>query len=51
MAIAFFGDDPDNFEFPRYDLDVTYLRVMSDHPLDSSANYLRYARADVRPGD
>jgi Peptidase S46 len=52
MAIAFFGGDPDNFEFPRYDLDVAYLRVYADdRPLDSGANYLRYAKADARPGD
>jgi hypothetical protein len=51
-AIAFFGGDPDNFEFPRYDLDVSYLRVYrGDAPLDSSANYLRYAATDVKPGD
>jgi hypothetical protein len=52
MAIAFFGGDPDNFEFPRYDLDVSYLRVYADdRPLDTAANYLRYAKRDVQPGD
>src|SRR5262249_35607545 len=46
------GGDPDNFEFPRYNLDVTYLRVYRDgNPLDSRANYLRYAAADAQAGD
>jgi hypothetical protein len=52
QAIAFFGGDPDNFEFPRYDLDVSYLRVYrDDKPLDTSANFLAYAPEDVKPGD
>ncbi len=52
QAIAFFGGDPDNFEFPRYDLDVSYLRVYVDgKPLDTAANYFPYARDDVKPGD
>jgi hypothetical protein len=52
QAIAFFGGDPDNFEFPRYNLDVSYLRVYSgDRPLNTSKNFLRYAKTDVQPGD
>jgi hypothetical protein len=51
-AIAFFGGDPDNFEFPRYNLDIAYLRVyVAGAPLDTRANYLRYAPQDARPGD
>jgi len=52
QAIAFFGGDPDNFEFPRYDLDVSYLRVYDGgKPLDTSANFFPYAKADAKPGD
>jgi len=52
LAIATFGGDLDNYEFPRYVLDVTYLRVYADgRPLDTSANFLRYAARDVQPGE
>jgi hypothetical protein len=51
-SIAFFGGDPDNFEFPRYGFDVSFLRVYADgKPLDTSASYLHYAKADARVGD
>ncbi len=52
QAIAFFGGDPDNFEFPRYDYDVSYLRAYENgKPLDTSANYFAYAKQDAKPGD
>src|SRR5262249_15363825 len=52
FGISFFGGYLDNFEFPRYALDVSYLRVYVDgKPLDTRANFLRYAAADARPGD
>lgn len=52
QAVAYFGGELTNFEFPRYALDVAFLRVYADgQPLDSSANYLRYAPGDPKPGD
>ena len=52
QSIAIFGGDPDNFEFPRYNLDVAFLRAYVDgKPLDTRANYLRYSKADAQPGD
>ncbi|MGP0063162.1 MAG: S46 family peptidase [Isosphaeraceae bacterium] len=50
-AIAFFGGDPDNFEFPRYDLDVAFFRAYEDGKPAKPAHYLAWGERGTREGD
>lgn len=49
--IAAFGGDPDNFNFPRWCLDMTLLRVYEDGKPAATPNYLGWRTEGLAPGE
>jgi hypothetical protein len=51
FRIAFFGGDPDNFQFPRYNLDLSFLRVYDNGKPLATPNHLKWSKAGSKEGD
>jgi len=51
QQIAFFGGDPDNFEYPRYDLDICFFRAYEDGKPAKIQHYLKWSQAGTKDGD
>jgi hypothetical protein len=43
--IAFYGGDPDNFEYPRYDLDICFFRAYENGKPAKTPDYLKWSKA------
>jgi hypothetical protein len=48
---AFFGGDPDNFTYPRYDLDMALYRVYDNGKPLHTENYLKWSTKGAGPSD
>ncbi len=49
--IAFFGGDPDNFEYPRYDLDICFFRVYDGGKPVKVPHHLKWSAAGPKDGE
>jgi hypothetical protein len=50
-AAAFFGGDPDNFTYPRFDLDLTLFRIYEQDAPYRPAEYLRWSTEGAKEND
>jgi len=48
---AFFGGDPDNFNFPRYDLDFSFLRLYDNGAPARTPQHLKWNAAAPKAGE
>ncbi|MGC1520990.1 MAG: S46 family peptidase, partial [Steroidobacteraceae bacterium] len=50
-GVAFFGGDPDNFTFPRYDLDTAFVRIYDNGKPLHTGTFLKFSVKGVKEGD
>jgi hypothetical protein len=48
---AFFGGDPDNFEFPRFNIDMGLVRAYENDKPARPESYLRFSKDGTKEGD
>ncbi|MCA6272120.1 MAG: S46 family peptidase, partial [Phenylobacterium sp.] len=51
LSAAFFGGDPDNFNFPRYALDVSFLRLYENGKAVRTPQHLSWKARAPLPGE
>ncbi|MDB5691693.1 MAG: peptidase [Alphaproteobacteria bacterium] len=51
VQTAFFGGDPDNFNFPRYDLDSAFVRLYENGAPVTTPNHLRWNSSAPTAGE
>jgi hypothetical protein len=51
IATAFFGGDPDNFNFPRFNLDMAFLRLYEDGKVVETPEHLTWVSRAPREGE
>jgi hypothetical protein len=51
QGIAFFGGDPDNFTYPRYDLDMALFRIYENGVPVESKDFLRFNPKGAHDGE